>query len=738
MMKKILFLLVALSAIACSQDELSPANDRLPLPAVHGDEGEEVPEPEQPQEPVGEKLTLSATIDSEDDDTRAAADDEGAFTWSEGDKLSVWIVKAGSAGKFASFTITSGAGTNQANFEGTVETGYSIGDLAVFAPSISTYSYDGSSLSLTLPASFAAGTTVPMVMCGNVTDGLHAHLRHCLGIMKFNLSNLPEGISGFQLTSTERNLCGSATVASPRGETPVGTLPSGTSSNSVTVTFSAAAEGTSRTVWVPVPAATYNNLSFTLLEGSTPIWRRTNTAQNIVARNSLVKFDLAVPASSLIGWQNTALTDVEITYKTKETTLGASISGASNTYTFTCECEVPENAAALVSAYNTAHSKSYTLLPAASYELGALSFSSGSLSGMASLSLSRTGLTADTEYLLPISLGQAKQGENNFGRYRKSKTVKYIHVTNPKYVFEEIQPTNWKIAFCNNEDRKSNVWSKNMFDRNSSTMYASFWKFYDQSEGDTKGQIRPKCHLDASHTLVVDDFRYPGGKNISDVTTNDGWNPVGNGGTYPAILQYYSNSTTCEYSYGRTSLNGTRVVPVQYPCCDGVRKYDKLVVVIDLGENVNIGKVGIEKAKGSVNYLDLKKMTLFMSDNFTFTTANQYTVGSSDWLAAIDNYDNVNAGNTWRKMMVWKDIPKGNSTDGLPCTEKQVHADTLNTAAAWGRYIKLAFQDSWRSGDFPIEVAEFYLWKLVSIDGVPVPGKSAQSNEDLPTDVYSW
>lgn len=372
--------------------------------------------------------------------------------------------------------------------------------------------------------------------------------------------------------------------------------------------------------------------------------------------------------SPFIDWTLSGDQPVTIDYKTLEYPISLSISKTEiNRSAFSGSIEALGEDA--VAEYNQAHGTSYPLLPAGSYTLGGLSFAANELEGNATVNLSRTGLTADVEYLLPLRIVSVSSD-----LYEISEAVKYLIVANPKFAFAELDPSKFKIAFCNSEDRNSQYWAWNMFNRNAESNFCSYWNISQQTRIGTD----------------VDDFRYP------------------DEGSYPG---------TCRYSSGR--LAGT-TIEVPYPCCDGVRKFDKVVVVIDLGETVNIHSIGLSKMAGNLGNLDLRSMEFFTEDQFTLETAAQYKgVDQAKYRAAIANYSTADAGNNWRPFMTWNDIPKGTQSDGLPTVWKTTPEEYMNSAAAKGRYIKLHPTASYRPTMSCIEICDLYIRKLITIDGEP-------------------
>jgi hypothetical protein len=386
---------------------------------------------------------------------------------------------------------------------------------------------------------------------------------------------------------------------------------------------------------------------------------------SINKESSFVLLNCSV-VSPVVGWKDADVQPVTIDFKTLDYPIDLVITRTEiNRSAFTGTLEALGEDAVL--EYNTAHGTSYPILPGASFTLGALSFQAGDLAGSAHLNLSRTGLTSDEEYLLPVRIKTVSDD-----LFELSDKVKYFIVSNPKFAYAEVEPTLWKIAFSNSEDRDSKYWAWNMFNRDPKSNFCSYWNISQQTKIGTD----------------VDDFRYP------------------DEGTYPGH---------CTYTSGR--LSGTEI-DVPYPCCDGVRKYDKVVVVIDLGETLSIHSIGLSKMAGNVGNLDLKGVEFYTEDQFTLETADQYKgVDVTKYRAAIANYNTADAGNNWRLFMQWNDIAKGTTSEGLPTVWNTTPDSYMNTASAKGRYLKIHPTASYRTSTNCIEICDLHIRKLITIDG---------------------
>ena len=358
--------------------------------------------------------------------------------------------------------------------------------------------------------------------------------------------------------------------------------------------------------------------------------------------------------------------EVEITFRETEINFDTRVSYAEfNNVAFDATIEASQ---ADVDTYNAEHGTLYAILPESAYSFEQPSFAVGDLKSPVSLKLSRRGLTSDQTYILPLKISSLTTD-----KMEHSTQVKYLKVTNPKFCYAECDRSGWTIAFANSEDRSSTYFAKNMLDGDLGTQWASYW---DTSKQTVIGEN-------------VDDFRYP------------------DEGTYPGSTRYDS---------GRQAGN---TIQVPYPCCDGVRNFKNVVVVIDLGKEVDLHSIGIAKMKGNDGNLDLKYMNVDIEDQFTYETADQYKNDPEKFKAVIANYNTLNEGNNWQRILSWSGIPKGTKEDGVAPMYKQIDDSVIGTQTGKGRYLKLTFPESWRTANC-MEIAEFFAKELIAIDGYTV------------------
>lgn len=168
------------------------------------------------EEPEGTIVTLTASIDEED--TKASISEQGEFLWETTDKISVWISN-GESGKFKQFVYSSGAGTKNAVFTGSVDTGYAI-EWAVF-PYNDNHTYSSPTLSFIQPQTLdipSQGNRVPMLAnYDSETESLS--FKHLDGLMRVTMYNVPSSAVYARLTTNGKQNNGTFSI-DKSGSTP--------------------------------------------------------------------------------------------------------------------------------------------------------------------------------------------------------------------------------------------------------------------------------------------------------------------------------------------------------------------------------------------------------------------------------------------------------------------------------------------------------------------------------------
>lgn len=133
--------------------------------------------------------------------------------------------------------------------------------------------------------------------------------------------------------------------------------------------------------------------------------------------------------------------------------------------------------AQLVANYNSLHGTSYELLPNRSYTISGLGFKDGSLIDTATVSINRADLQNDHTYLLPLKISGTSLGE----QIEVSPATSYLVVSNPKYGIVYPDRSQWKVLFCNNDNKMAGSGSDNagpyaLLDGNVNTYWHSNWQ----------------------------------------------------------------------------------------------------------------------------------------------------------------------------------------------------------------------------------------------------------------------
>ena len=363
----------------------------------------------------------------------------------------------------------------------------------------------------------------------------------------------------------------------------------------------------------------------------------------------LIHCDVHTP---LIEWNGMAEEphNAEIFYKELKYPLSLNVAySEDNTLDFTCRLVTTENEQ-LVADYNARMGTNYALLPANSYSVGEFVFNTGDKQSGTNLVLKREGLTTDQSYLLPLQL------EVSTDLIEKTKDIKYLLVTNPKYIYQDIDRSSWKIAFCNTE----NGWG---------------W--------DAQGLI--------DNTMTKVWTSQAGG----------GWNS-----DWPGKDDFYYEHNDAAHPY-------------DYPLCLAKRPigdgWSDMVIVVDMGESITLGGVGFGKF-GEWGDRTLKHCEILVGEDFVFKTVrdggsadNYNTVNEgNDWKVAFDCKDipeGPGRGELSEEIVHWYTLSSNN---------------TVVAEVQRGRYLKFHPMGTYNDNICACGLNELYAKKLVSIYGEPV------------------
>lgn len=228
-----------------------------------------------------------------------------------------------------------------------------------------------------------------------------------------------------------------------------------------------------------------------------------NTSQNKL----FIRFDVRSP---LLDWNMDEVQNIEITYRSLEWTISAKIANTEeNTLDFTCELDVSENEQ-LVTAYNAKYGTTYELLPETAYDFDKFSFNIGEKVSTANITLTRTGLQSNHEYLLPLKLGTLSTNAMDI-----TDDIRYLVVSSPKYGYEDVDRSDWKVLLSNCQEgwQAPRFHATSLFDGDTNTTWATNWSKaiatsddYDYSSIDTWGYHTFLLRRDIPNVIIVIDL----------------------------------------------------------------------------------------------------------------------------------------------------------------------------------------------------------------------------------------
>lgn len=244
MKKQLLFvLLCVVTMVACSQDELSTVT-------------------------IESRSTLSASVESVTDGTRAGMESDGSFFWQEGDKIGVLMT----SNKVRPMTLVKGdGGKSSGSF--TTTTSETFGKYAIYPYSKDKNSVDANgNLTITFPAEYNYGSVIGekensfgFAMWGQIVNDSVA-FKHLGGVFKIYVHNLPVG-DGMQFTfsTTGKKLTGEFTTTLTSTE-PMLETSNDDVNDTVTITFNNSVENGTAVFYIPTPVGTYPEIDVVITD----------------------------------------------------------------------------------------------------------------------------------------------------------------------------------------------------------------------------------------------------------------------------------------------------------------------------------------------------------------------------------------------------------------------------------------------------------------------------------------
>lgn len=202
--------------------------------------------------------------------TRTTIENNRNVNWESEDKLSVFSINEGTYHNNM-YELTNGANTGSATFEGTF-TGQE--KKVAFYPYDGNATCDATNITYTLPAIYQHnGQSIKAPMLGILNNnGNGISFKNLCSLLIVTVINIPVGMEQLTLTSggdSALNIAGTATI-NYSDPFPSLTVNSNNDSKTITVNFTKiTAANTSKTFYIPIPAATYPRLTLDVSSGTT-------------------------------------------------------------------------------------------------------------------------------------------------------------------------------------------------------------------------------------------------------------------------------------------------------------------------------------------------------------------------------------------------------------------------------------------------------------------------------------
>ena len=234
-------------------------------------------EEEMPQV-VSQPKSFTATIEGS---SRSAVNESGAFSWTYGDKFSVYTgagtfdVYANSETDVNTFTFQSEGNDAEA---GTPK------DYAIYPAG--SHSISNGAVTVNLPASYTHGSTNAPMLASIAEGSTNLSFKHLGGLMCFHVEGVPADATSFVFTMTDTPITGNYTVTEGQINASTETV---NNDNSVSITFEASNEARNMTFYVPLPVGTYGKYTVAIQGGSNSnLSHESTNVSNTIGRRTLL------------------------------------------------------------------------------------------------------------------------------------------------------------------------------------------------------------------------------------------------------------------------------------------------------------------------------------------------------------------------------------------------------------------------------------------------------------------
>ena len=306
----------------------------------------------------------------------------------------------------------------------------------------------------------------------------------------------------------------------------------------------------------------------------------------------------------------------------------------------------------LCDEYNIERRTSYPLLPSDAYSVAPAQLGSGTLSGNIVITIDRTVIEEDVQYLLPVKVEVSSDS-----KLELIDNPIYLVVSKPgKFEFAYMDQTQFKILFCN-----------------SSRAY--------EHDGSATGELK-----------LAETYK---AQFLVDGLEDKGW--YSNFQWWEPFVQDGSGVETGkdDYDYDFTEFHAFK------------GRRCAVSIVIDMQKSVDVAAVGLlNRRPNNASVTDTKSVEFYVSDDseFKFTPSN----GEAGY--DYSEYGNPSQNN-WTKVAANENLAKGQSVQWCAVSEENMLAH-----ASKGRFLKIRLLGTYDGSITLFSLSEIYVKELTKIN----------------------
>ena len=239
--------------------------------------------------PQGGITRLIAGIENK---SRSVMTDEGDFSWTAGDVLSVYDSQTK---KFVKFVCEG------ENVFGIDPEAVEAGITSVYPEHYAVYPagdyiYSSEGISVNLPdtygdesSTYQPNTNAAMLAIVDENNPASLQFKHLGGLMRFIVKNVPAGANQFVFTSLDRDITGNFPVSDDTdGNKIISTEDMNDDKNTVTIYFSKTTAVSDMTFFIPLPTGTYTGYKVAIKGENMDLSNESITAENTISRSTML------------------------------------------------------------------------------------------------------------------------------------------------------------------------------------------------------------------------------------------------------------------------------------------------------------------------------------------------------------------------------------------------------------------------------------------------------------------